>query len=70
MGPPPGRPGWRRCGWWPPPRCAAAADREAFLDRAEAALGVRPEVITGEEEAVLSFEGADGGLCRAGALSW
>ncbi|MFH1331237.1 MAG: hypothetical protein ABIJ48_11370 [Actinomycetota bacterium] len=39
----------------------AAADREAFLDRARAALGVRPEVITGEEEAVLSFEGATDG---------
>lgn len=33
-------------------------DRDAFLDRAEEALGVRPEVITGEEEAGLSFAGA------------
>ena len=40
----------------------AAGDREEFLDRAEAALGARPEVITGEEEAVLGFEGATGGL--------
>jgi exopolyphosphatase/guanosine-5'-triphosphate,3'-diphosphate pyrophosphatase len=40
----------------------AAGDREEFLDRAEAALGARPEVITGEEEAVLTFEGASGGL--------
>ena len=41
---------------------AAAGNREEFLDRAEAALGVRPEVISGEEEAVLSFEGATGGI--------
>jgi exopolyphosphatase/guanosine-5'-triphosphate,3'-diphosphate pyrophosphatase len=40
----------------------AAGDREEFLDRAEAALGARPEVITGEEEAVLGFEGAIGGI--------
>jgi exopolyphosphatase/guanosine-5'-triphosphate,3'-diphosphate pyrophosphatase len=44
----------------------AAADREAFLDRAGAALGVRPEVIPGEEEAVLSFEGATGGCAGPG----
>jgi exopolyphosphatase/guanosine-5'-triphosphate,3'-diphosphate pyrophosphatase len=36
----------------------AASQRDRFLDEAEAVLGVRPEVITGEEEAVLSFEGA------------
>jgi len=40
----------------------AAGDREEFLDRAEAALGARPEVIGGEEEAVLGFEGAIGGI--------
>lgn len=40
----------------------AAGDREEFLDRAEAALGARPEVISGEEEAVLGFEGATGGF--------
>ena len=39
-----------------------AADRAGFLDRAEEALGVRPEVIEGEEEAVLSFLGAAGGV--------
>lgn len=38
-----------------------AADREGFLGRAEGALGVRPEVIGGEEEAFLSFLGAVGG---------
>ncbi|MGH8927640.1 MAG: Ppx/GppA phosphatase family protein, partial [Acidimicrobiia bacterium] len=35
-----------------------AANTEAFFDRAEIALGVRPEVITGEEEAALAFLGA------------
>ena len=40
----------------------AAADREAFLDRSGEILGIRPEVITGEEEAVLTFEGATRGL--------
>jgi exopolyphosphatase/guanosine-5'-triphosphate,3'-diphosphate pyrophosphatase len=32
-------------------------DGEAFLDAAEAVLGVRPEVISGEAEALLSFAG-------------
>jgi len=45
---------------------AATGNREEFLDRAEAALGVRPEVIGGPEEAVLSFEGATGSLARPG----
>lgn len=35
-----------------------AANREDFLDRAEKALGFRPEVVTGEEEAALAFAGA------------
>ncbi|MDH3605685.1 MAG: Ppx/GppA family phosphatase [Acidimicrobiia bacterium] len=35
-----------------------AANRDEFLDRAEAALGVRPDVITGTEEAALAFAGA------------
>lgn len=38
-----------------------AENRDRFLDRAEAALGVRPRVIGGEEEARLSFLGATGG---------
>ena len=38
-----------------------AADRTGFLARAEEALGMRPEVIGGEEEAALSFLGATGG---------
>jgi exopolyphosphatase/guanosine-5'-triphosphate,3'-diphosphate pyrophosphatase len=39
-----------------------AANREAFLDQAETALGVRPRVIGGEEEARLAFSGATAGL--------
>jgi exopolyphosphatase/guanosine-5'-triphosphate,3'-diphosphate pyrophosphatase len=39
-----------------------AADREEFLDRAEAALGVRPEVIDGEREATLAFAGVVGAV--------
>ncbi len=35
-----------------------AANREAFFDLAESALGVRPILISGEEEARLSFAGA------------
>ena len=38
-----------------------AVDRAAFLDRAAEVLGARPEVIGGEEEAILSFRGAAGG---------
>lgn len=34
-----------------------AANREAFLDAAELALGTRPEVISGEREADLAFAG-------------
>ncbi len=39
-----------------------AANRAGFLARAETALGVSPEVISGEEEAALSFAGAGLGL--------
>jgi exopolyphosphatase / guanosine-5'-triphosphate,3'-diphosphate pyrophosphatase len=35
-----------------------AANREAFFDLAESVLGVRPRLISGEEEARLSFAGA------------
>lgn len=35
-----------------------AANRKVFLNRAEQALGVRPEVISGGREGVLSFDGA------------
>lgn len=43
-----------------------AANREAFFNRAELALGVRPELISGEEEAVLAFTGATSGLTMPG----
>jgi exopolyphosphatase / guanosine-5'-triphosphate,3'-diphosphate pyrophosphatase len=39
-----------------------AANRDQFFDRAEAALGFRPEVIAGGEEARLSYLGATAGL--------
>lgn len=39
-----------------------AANRDDFLDRAEAVLGVRPETISGDDEARLSFRGATTGL--------
>ena len=35
-----------------------AANREDFFDLAESALGVRPRLVTGEEEARLAFAGA------------
>jgi exopolyphosphatase / guanosine-5'-triphosphate,3'-diphosphate pyrophosphatase len=35
-----------------------AADADAFLDRAATVIGVRPRVISGDEEARLSFRGA------------
>jgi len=43
-----------------------ASNREDFFDRAERALGVRPECISGEEEAALSFAGATAGLRAPG----
>ncbi len=43
-----------------------ARNREEFLDRAEGALGVRPETISGEEEARLSFAGAVADLSDPG----
>ena len=45
-------------------RCIATSasrdvtNRDAFFDAAEAALGVRPELVSGEEEGRLSFAGA------------
>lgn len=44
-----------------------AANRDALFDPAAAALGVRPELLSGEEEARLSFLGATASLGRAGA---
>jgi exopolyphosphatase/guanosine-5'-triphosphate,3'-diphosphate pyrophosphatase len=39
-----------------------AKNSRAFFDAAERALGVRPELLSGEEEASLSFRGATAGL--------
>ncbi len=39
-----------------------AANREDFFDRAERALGVRPEVISGRDEASLAYAGATAGV--------
>ncbi|HWS44698.1 MAG TPA: exopolyphosphatase, partial [Acidimicrobiia bacterium] len=39
-----------------------AVNRDAFFDPAEAVLGVRPELLTGDDEARLEFEGATSGL--------
>ena len=47
--------------------CRDAANRDALFDPGERALGTRPEVIAGEEEARLSFLGATAGLVGAGA---
>lgn len=38
--------------------CRAAANAAEFLDRVEGVLEVRPEVISGDDEAALSFRGA------------
>jgi exopolyphosphatase/guanosine-5'-triphosphate,3'-diphosphate pyrophosphatase len=46
-----------------------AGNREEFLDRAGAALGTRPDVIDGEEEAALSFAGATAGITAAGSVA-
>ena len=41
-----------------------AANGRAFTDRCEATCGARVEIVSGEEEAVLSYIGAsDGGVC-------
>ncbi len=39
-----------------------ASNREVFFDAAEAAVGVRPELLSGDEEAELSFRGATADL--------
>lgn len=43
-----------------------AGNREEFFDRAELALGVRPEMISGDEEANLAFVGATSRTVEAG----
>ena len=42
--------------------CRDASNRDVFLDTAAELIGVRPEVIGGEEEAELAFRGARAGL--------
>jgi len=44
-----------------------AANGDDFLDAAEAVTGIRPEVLSGEEEARLSFRGATADLPARGA---
>jgi exopolyphosphatase/guanosine-5'-triphosphate,3'-diphosphate pyrophosphatase len=39
-----------------------ASNRESFFDRAESALGVRPTLISGSEEAHLAYSGATAGV--------
>ncbi len=43
-----------------------AANRDEFMDAAEAAAGTRPELLDGDEEGRLSFRGATSGLDPAG----
>ncbi|MCP3934199.1 MAG: Ppx/GppA family phosphatase [Actinomycetia bacterium] len=52
---------------------ATSASRDAdnaveFFDAAEFALGIRPEVISGSNEAALGFAGATGGLSSTGSV--
>lgn len=42
-----------------------ASNRDEFFDAAEAALGARPELLTGNDEALLSFSGATADLDAA-----
>lgn len=44
-----------------------AKNSQAFFDAAERALGTRPELLSGDEEAALSFRGATAGVSAAGA---
>lgn len=41
-----------------------AGNRDLFIEGTKARIGIEPEVITGDEEALLSFEGALAGLDR------
>lgn len=45
-----------------------ASNREAFFDGCETALGVRPTLITGSEEARFAFRGAASGLALPGPV--
>ena len=45
-----------------------ASNREAFFDGCETALGIRPTLITGSEEARFAFRGATSGLAVSGPV--
>lgn len=45
-----------------------ASEDPSFLDQAERALGVRPRVVSGEEEATLTFHGSLSGLGASGPV--
>ena len=45
-----------------------AANRDVFIDGVRQRLGVEPDVVSGDEEAQLSFAGATAELFRGGSL--
>ncbi len=45
-----------------------SSNRETFFDRCELALGIRPTLITGSEEARFAFRGATSGLALPGPV--
>lgn len=47
-----------------------AANRDVFVARVRELLGIEPEVVTGDEEAVLSFSGATVGLPADAPAPW
>lgn len=48
----------------PPARCATRQTGRIFTERCEAICGAKVEIVSGEEEAVLSYIGAsEGGAC-------
>ena len=54
----------RRFLFLPPARCATRQTAAIFTARCEAVCGAKVEIVSGEEEAVLSYIGAsDGGEC-------
>lgn len=54
----------RRFLFLPPARCATRQTGRIFTERCEAICGTKVEIVSGEEEAVLSYIGAsEGGAC-------
>ena len=53
---------WSGCGWSRPRATRDAANRDDFFAMVRATLGAEAEVISGDEEARLSFVGAVGEL--------